>query len=110
MRRNLRLLKLCLLRLTARLTAGLGLRAQTPQGTSSLDPYFKNLTMVKFLVCLKMPTLRTVELRFRGGFLFTKLNHGQDNPAPSFIYHSRSGYYTAVLTAFLLLPTLFQKT
>ncbi|MBQ3220719.1 MAG: hypothetical protein IJB34_02005, partial [Clostridia bacterium] len=46
--RNLRLLDFGILRLTARLTAGLGLRAQTAQGTLSLDPYFQNLTMVKF--------------------------------------------------------------
>ena len=49
MRGNLRLPDLGILRLPARLTAGLGLRAQTAQGTSSLDPCFKNLTMVKFL-------------------------------------------------------------
>ena len=30
--------------------------------------------------------------------------------APSFFYHSWSGYYTAVLTAFLLSPTLISKT
>ena len=32
------------------------------------NPFSKNLTMVKFLFCLKMPTLRTVELCFSGGF------------------------------------------
>ena len=41
--RNLRLLDLGLLRLSARLTAGLGLRAQTAQGTSSLDPHSQKL-------------------------------------------------------------------
>ena len=34
----------------------------------------------------------------------------QAKPAPSFVYPSWSGYLTPVSTAFLLLPTLFQKT
>ena len=49
--------------------------------------------------------------RFRLSLSFPqKLNHGQDNPAPNFIYHSVSGYYTAVFDGlFALTNTLFQN-
>ena len=38
-----------------------------------------------------------------------KLNHGQAKPAPNFIHHSVSGYYTAVSTAFFALTNPFSK-